>query len=215
MIWVILVTLVITNVSLWNSTFVTMEFGDRLRELMEEEDLSPAQLAEALGINRSAISHLVNNRNKPGFDIISKMRLRFEHWDFDYLLFGIKPSRAKRSTESRPEYDRSSERARRTQAIMEEERPETHVRPHASYQASLFSESSSAGNRTNDALPAKTSIQKRVTRTILIYSDGTFEIFSNKKQMLCQRDGPKARTKMGQSSSLKMTIFKRKSEHES
>ena len=36
---------------------------DRIRLIMEKENLTPAKFADMLGINRAVISHILNGRN--------------------------------------------------------------------------------------------------------------------------------------------------------
>jgi transcriptional regulator with XRE-family HTH domain len=38
-------------------------FGDRLKQALDEEAVSPAQFADTIGVNRSAVSHVMNDRN--------------------------------------------------------------------------------------------------------------------------------------------------------
>lgn len=168
-------------------------FGDRLRQLLEEEDLSPSQFAEELQINRSAISHLVNNRNKPGYDFLTRVRSHYPHWDLDWLLFGM--ARKKKSTgvsaptQPQPATSQHSEPTHEKRPQQEgpysQQRPNDDYSPQnriqnggsKAYQTSLFDQP-----RENERKPSSgnVAVQKRVTRTILIYSDGTFEIFHNK-----------------------------------
>lgn len=156
---------------------MSKEFGDRLRTLLDEENLSPSQFSEILGVNRSAVSHLVNNRNKPGYDIITKIRSHFPDWDFDWLIFNISPKQNKRVSKAdaskgertkQPETFPKQKVSEISQANISASRQE--------YQASLFDSSEKVETTRNQP---QVSVQKHVTKTILIYSDGTFEIYTN------------------------------------
>lgn len=59
---------------------------EKLRELMKHEGLKPGQLAELLGINPAAISHIMAGRNKPGFELLQKILRRFPQINPDWLL---------------------------------------------------------------------------------------------------------------------------------
>ncbi len=59
---------------------------EKLLELMKREGLKSGQLAEMLGINPAAISHILAGRNKPGFDLLQKILRRFPRIDPDWLL---------------------------------------------------------------------------------------------------------------------------------
>lgn len=156
---------------------MSKEFGDRLRMLLETENLSPSQFSEVLGVNRSAVSHLVNNRNKPGYDIITKMRVHFPDWDFDWLIFDIsgKTSRKTSSAEIRANTKPKNQETIPGQRATEPPQSDISA-PKQEYQASLFDSNSQAQQASN---PPQVSVQKHVTKTILIYSDGTFEIYTN------------------------------------
>lgn len=61
---------------------------DRLQRFLELEQLSPAKLADILGIQRSGLSHILSGRNKPGFDLIQKMLIKFPALNADWLITG-------------------------------------------------------------------------------------------------------------------------------
>ena len=46
---------------------------DRIKEIMDNEDLSPAKFADRLQINRAVISHILNGRNNPSLDVVLKI----------------------------------------------------------------------------------------------------------------------------------------------
>lgn len=62
--------------------------NDRLQQFLDLEQLSPARLADLLGIQRSGISHILSGRNKPGFDFIHKFLLKFPHVNAEWLITG-------------------------------------------------------------------------------------------------------------------------------
>lgn len=64
---------------------------EKLRLLMESEQLRSGQLAERLEINPAAISHLLSGRNKPGFDLLQRILRRFPRISPDWLLLNSGP----------------------------------------------------------------------------------------------------------------------------
>jgi len=64
---------------------------ERLQELMRIKKLSPAHLADAIGVQRSGISHFVSGRNKPSLEFILKILDYFPDINPDWLLFGKEP----------------------------------------------------------------------------------------------------------------------------
>lgn len=59
---------------------------EKLLKLMQSEGLTPSQLADALGVRPSNISHLISGRNKPGFEFLQRLFRRFPQLDPDWLL---------------------------------------------------------------------------------------------------------------------------------
>ena len=70
-------------------TFVksfTME--SRIQRLIGSENLSPTKFADIIGVQRSAISHILSGRNKPSFDLIQKILSKFPRVSSEWLLMG-------------------------------------------------------------------------------------------------------------------------------
>ena len=61
---------------------------DRILKVMEREGLTPSKFAESIGIQRSAMSHIISGRNNPSLDVLLKILERFGYVDSDWLLFG-------------------------------------------------------------------------------------------------------------------------------
>ena len=61
---------------------------DRLEKFIRTEGLTPSRFAEIMGVQPSSISHILGGRNKPSFDFIEKMLLRFPKVNPDWLLLG-------------------------------------------------------------------------------------------------------------------------------
>ena len=61
---------------------------DRLQQFLTLEQLSPARLSEIIGIQRSGLSHILSGRNKPGFDFINKLLLKFPAINAEWLITG-------------------------------------------------------------------------------------------------------------------------------
>lgn len=61
---------------------------DRIRLIMEAEDMSPARFADQLQIGRPVISHILNGRNNPSLEVITKVLSELPYINTDWLLFG-------------------------------------------------------------------------------------------------------------------------------
>ncbi|MEW5846594.1 MAG: helix-turn-helix transcriptional regulator [Bacteroidota bacterium] len=62
--------------------------NERLLKLMEQEKISAARLADILEVQPSAISHILSGRNKPSFDFLQKIALKFPRLNVDWLITG-------------------------------------------------------------------------------------------------------------------------------
>lgn len=63
---------------------------ERLKKIMEDSGLSAAQMADRIGVQRSAISHILSGRNKPSLDFILKVLESFPEVSSEWLLRGQK-----------------------------------------------------------------------------------------------------------------------------
>ncbi len=69
---------------------------NRIKKIIEENNLSNSEFAEKIGIPKSSVTHLLSERNNPSLDIIIKISEAFENISTDYLIFGqenqVKPA---------------------------------------------------------------------------------------------------------------------------
>lgn len=59
---------------------------EKLRILMQSENLTASRLAEILEIKPAAVSHILSGRNKPSFDLLCKLVNRFPQINPYWLL---------------------------------------------------------------------------------------------------------------------------------
>ncbi len=64
---------------------------NRLQQIMEREGMTPGRFADSIGIQRSALSHILNGRNNPSLDVVTKVLARFDYLSTDWLMFGHGP----------------------------------------------------------------------------------------------------------------------------
>jgi transcriptional regulator with XRE-family HTH domain len=61
---------------------------ERIIEILKSKNLSPAQFADLIGVQRSSISHLISGRNKPSLEFVQKILKTFPEIDIEWLLSG-------------------------------------------------------------------------------------------------------------------------------
>ena len=61
---------------------------ERILDVLKIKNLSPAQFADMIGVQRSSISHLISGRNKPSLEFLQKMLKAFPEINSDWILSG-------------------------------------------------------------------------------------------------------------------------------
>ncbi len=66
-----------------------MEIKDRLLKIITSEGVTAAAFADAIGVQRSSISHILSGRNKPGLDFLQKILNSYSKYNAEWLLMGM------------------------------------------------------------------------------------------------------------------------------
>jgi len=66
-----------------------MEYGGRIAQLREENNMTQEELAEAIGITRAALSHYEKNRREPDYEITTRIANYFKV-STDWIINGNK-----------------------------------------------------------------------------------------------------------------------------
>ena len=70
----------------------TSEVINRLEGIMANHNLSAASFAAKIGVQRSAISHIISGRNKPSLDFLMKVYESFDEVALEWLILGATTS---------------------------------------------------------------------------------------------------------------------------
>ena len=65
-----------------------MEIKDRIKIIMEKENMASGAFAESIGIQQSTLSHILNGRNNPSLDVIMKVHQKYNYVKLEWLLYG-------------------------------------------------------------------------------------------------------------------------------
>ena len=143
---------------------------DRILTVMEHEGLTPSKFVEAIGIQRSAMSHIISGRNNPSLDVLVKILERFTYVDSDWLLFG-KGNMIRQHVLTEPDLFTNTainlSDGQETPEYRKEIRVETPVNTHKPPVIEQI------------VYPEKTS--RNVSKIMIFYSDNTFETFTPEK----------------------------------
>lgn len=61
---------------------------DRILRIIEEKKLTPSRFADEVGLNRPAVSHILNGRNNPGLEALQRILNRFPDISGTWLITG-------------------------------------------------------------------------------------------------------------------------------
>jgi len=76
---------------------------DRIRQIIEQKGLNSSDFATQIGSSRSVITHILNGRNNPSWDILKKILEKYEDINTEWLLFGKGPMYKSERSIIRPE----------------------------------------------------------------------------------------------------------------
>ena len=146
---------------------------DRLKQFLTMEGLSPARLAEVMGIQRSGISHLLSGRNKPSFEFLEKMMTAYPEVNPEWLILG--KGRPYKSERSQPSGEQKID------LFTDFQESSTEADTPLSSEDQLFEDKKQEEQRVENrkfgfdlAAPQATSV-KKIARIIVFFNDGTYE----------------------------------------
>lgn len=61
---------------------------DRIQKIIDEENMTPSRFADEVGLNRPAVSHILNGRNNPGLEALQRILNRFPNINATWLITG-------------------------------------------------------------------------------------------------------------------------------
>ena len=62
---------------------------DRIKQVMEHYEETPASFAEKVGVNRSNLTHVFSGRNQPSLDFAKKVLVAFPEVSTEWLIMGV------------------------------------------------------------------------------------------------------------------------------
>ena len=133
---------------------------EKLHEFMKERGLKPSRLAEMLGINPAAVSHILSGRNKPSFELLQKILRRFPDLNPDWLLLD-------QGSMLRPDPKASPSAAASAAPTTSEQQPSAEQTHDAAERSDARQESI--------AMPQPIgTTARRIVRVVLFFDDQTF-----------------------------------------
>ncbi len=155
-----------------------MDLNKKIEQIIVDKGMSPSFFADAIGVQRSSISHILSGRNKPSLDIIQKILRVFPDINRDWLLFDTETPYDNHSTNSiqpavfqqvTPQVRDSSNARESSKFVVPEERI---------IQQNLRRKVERPEVPSNPITPpisvAPEPTGKKIERIVIFYTDGTF-----------------------------------------
>ncbi|MDP2337959.1 MAG: helix-turn-helix transcriptional regulator [Bacteroidota bacterium] len=154
----------------------------RIRKFMEYKGISPSELADSIGVQRSNVTHVLKARNKPSFQFIEKILQIYPELNAKWLLLGT-GTMVDSSVKTRTLFDQITEPASPVNLkadnndenqIMNEPKPgepkSLNVSPIKENIEKL-----SSGDELQDQI---FSSEKPIERLVVFYTDSTFKVYN-------------------------------------
>lgn len=65
------------------------EINGRIKQILDYEEMSPANFASEIGISRSNLAHILSGRNQPSFTMLEKVMRAFPEIRSEWLITGL------------------------------------------------------------------------------------------------------------------------------
>lgn len=159
----------------------TAAFGKRIQEIMKFYHVSASGFADAMGVGRSSISHILSGRNKPSLDFVMKITEAYPEAELYWLLYG---QGTFPKSEKNPIVEESV-----PQISMETPTP-TAIPEDITADQDLFSIPETTKEKSdtiptettgilNEKLGTASSSEKEINQIVFFYKDGTFDSYKN------------------------------------
>jgi len=139
---------------------------ERIQFIMRQYNLTATQFATKIGIQRSALSHIMSGRNRPSLDFILKVKKGFPEISSDWLLLGsgkmIEQSNEKTSIEPELTFDQTGS----SPSEVRSEEPATYGSP-PPLENKIKKKSS----------PQESNEDSEIEKIIFFYNDGSFRTY--------------------------------------
>jgi transcriptional regulator with XRE-family HTH domain len=142
-----------------------MDIKDRIKQLMDREQMNAGTFAERIGVAPATMSHTLGDRNKyPSTDFIMKLHESFPYVSLDWLLLGsgemIDPENSPESEENLPLWANGEKNRKENESESQQNGGKDIVRQEVIY---------------------KEKPSRKITEIRIFFDDNTYEIFKPEK----------------------------------
>lgn len=143
----------------------------RVKKIIEQNNLNPSYFADQIGISRSSMNHVLNGRNNPSLDVITKILEKYSDINSDWLMFGREPMfRSEKPIIQTSLFD---------EPVLND--LEEYEKPEYRKDIGLNSPLESHKSTVTEEVVRKKNNMKKIAKIIIFYSDNTYESLSPDK----------------------------------
>ena len=142
--------------------------NNRIKQIMDYKQISPSELADAIGVQRSNVTHVLQGRNKPGFQFISKLLETFPELNAKWLITGQGDMLV--SFDGRPTGLFDSPETEKNELPVSQAPSNEEKEPEK--EPEIINTKKTVSESVNSLIPPTT---KEIERIVVFYSDQTFK----------------------------------------
>lgn len=158
---------------------------DRIKSLMDYFQLSPAQFADRIRVQRSALSHVLSGRNNPSLDFILKVKGAFPTISLDWLTLGHGNRFIVNEDVVRPQASDSLESDLEPNATAQK----IEQGPLLAFEQPLAEKAKTIQVKDPNLVRSEGTVQygvgiekkEKLQKILLLYEDGSFSVYTPKK----------------------------------
>lgn len=153
---------------------------NRIKLIMESENMTPARFADKLHIGRAVVSHILNGRNNPSLDVITRILTQMPNINSDWLLTGngeMYKTKGKPRSDNKP-IDQPSSFPNLFSNLTEKESESTDSKYRK--ESTVNIEDKLIDSIINERITTKDRSHRKIKQIIICYNDNTFETFGDK-----------------------------------
>lgn len=147
---------------------------------MENEDMNPARFADSLNIGRAVISHILNGRNNPSLDVITRILTEMPNISAEWLISGKGSMYKDKSSPNTEEVkiERSDFPGDLFSQIYAEPGNYSEKSEYSTLEE-LNPVENNPNNIVNERIIYKEKPLRKISKIIIYYSDNTYETFDH------------------------------------
>lgn len=156
---------------------------DRIKQIMDNEHLMPSAFADRLQLGRAVISHILNGRNNPSLDVVTRILSKMDYINPDWLITGNGNMYKSEYENKAPALDNNNQPVSNlnqpdlfSQAVISPSYPP--IGNEYRKEIEVKNPENNIENTDNKQIIYQKLPERKIAKIIIYYSDNTFETFN-------------------------------------